>query len=176
MARTPRGPACCPPAQPSSTAARLGFARRHRSFLPRCPSFLCPSMARLRWKATGARLESAEPALLPFLSRRSRPPIKAEPPLCPSPSFARCRGPPPLVKTPSRARTPTPRPPEALSDFPAPVGTPQFAFWHCFARLHPHPSASSLSSSRPPSTTSFGAFSDAAFPSRRLTVSPSIFP
>ena len=57
-------------------------------------------MARLRWKATGAHLEGAEPALLPFLSHRSRPPIKAEPPLYPSPSPARCREPPPPVNPP----------------------------------------------------------------------------
>ena len=98
------------------------------------------------------------------------------PTLLPPPFFARYRELPPPVRTPPfQARTPTPRSPEAPPDLPAPVGTPHFGFWRCFARLHPHPCAFSLSSSRPPSTTSLRAFPDAAFPSRRLTVSPSVF-
>ena len=160
FASPPAQPARPRPARPSSPEAAASLALSfslslrawtHSSaasstFLPRrSPSFFCPAMARHRWKATGARLEGAEPALLPFLPRHSRPPIKAEPPLCPSPSPARCREPPPPANPSARALNSTPTCP---GDLPRPteaVGTSTSRFWPRFPRIQPQPRPLSLS-------------------------------
>ena len=161
----------------------LAALRPHRSapfpsFLSSSPSFLLlPGHGASPMESHRRRLEGAEPlpASLPYSAHHpayktpTRPRLLS-PPLPATESYRRQRTPLP------RALAPSPTSPEDPPHSPAPVGTSTSRFWPCFPRIPPQPRSLSLSSSRPPSTTSLGAFPDAAFPSRRLMESPSVFP
>ena len=94
-----------------------------------------------------------------------------------SPSSAHYPELPPPVRTPLPSANADAKATRSTAGPPAPVGTPHFAFWRCFARLHPHPHDFSLSSSRPPLTSRLELVPNAENAPIRLTVSsrPSLY-